>query len=296
MTNKKIICFGEVLWDVVADNRLIGGAPLNVCYHLSKFGVDSKVISQVGEDSYGTDLIQGISKLGVNTSLITISPNYATSKVLVHITKKGEISYEIVENVAWDFIQFDEKIAQEIAKANYFVYGSLSTRNEVSKSTLLRYLEYSNWNVLDLNLRYPYYDQKIIHQLLSSCNTLKINDEELLVISDLFFKNSHPDQRIESVFKIFSNINEVIVTKGAEGVSYYSKEEAVEIPGIKVQVADTVGSGDSFLAAYLAGRLHHKPIIKCLKDAVVLSAFIASRQGACPVYSLEEIEQFSVSK
>ena len=286
---KRVICFGEVLWDIVEDDRMIGGALLNVCYHLSKQGIDSRIVSQTGNDTDGADLNTGIMQLGVSTDFITVSEIHPTSKVLVYVAGDGKASYDIVEKVAWDFIEFDELIALEIASSDCFVYGSLITRNEVSKNTLLKYLGYAGWKVLDLNLRTPYYSKADIHQLLSSCFTLKINDEELVIINDLFFRNSRTDAIIESVFKTFVNINEIIVTKGAAGVSYYAGGETITVPGIEVNVADTVGCGDSFLAAYLAGRLSGKPVKECLLDAIAVSAFVAGCNGACPVYDVKKI-------
>lgn len=291
MENKKtVVCFGEVLWDILDNNKLIGGAPLNVCYHLSKQGMDSKMISQVGVDIDGIELEQGIEKLGVNTSLISKSEIHPTSKVLVNISENGKVGYQIVENVAWDFMLFDEQIAIEISLTDCFVYGSLATRNAVSGNTLLKYLQYATWKVLDLNLRHPYYNKDIVHKLLSTCHTLKINDEELTTIASLLsLKNEMQQELMAEILHVFSNIKEIILTKGADGAVYHSREETIDVPGMKVNVVDTVGSGDSFLAAYIASRLNHKPTIECLQNAISLSAFIATRQGACPVYNIDEI-------
>lgn len=282
----KVICFGEVLWDVLGNSRLIGGAPLNVCYHLSKQGISSKIVSQVGGDIDGVDLKEGIRKLGVDTDFISISEIHPTSKVLVNMADHGKVSYQIVENVAWDFVVFDEQIAREISLTDCFVYGSLITRNAVSSNTLLKYLQYANWKVLDLNLRQPYYDKEIINKLLSTCNTLKINDEELTTITSLFSLASNNQQELMTeILRTFSDIKEIIVTKGADGAVYHSREETIEVGGIKVNVVDTVGSGDSFLAAYIASKLNNKPVYECLQNAISLSAFIATQQGACPIYN-----------
>ena len=287
---KKVICFGEVLWDVVADRKLIGGAPLNVCYHLSKNGIDAKIISQVGNDAEGKELLNGIKNLGVDSSLIDLSPKYPTSKVLVKVLEDGKVGYDIVKNVAWDFISFNEDTAKEIAISDFFVYGSLSSRSLLSKQTLLSYLAHANWKVLDLNLRKPFFDKETMHSLLSTCNTLKINDEELLVINDFFFEKKETQQmQIDAIFDMFANIKELILTKGAAGASYHTRQENIEMLAIKVVVADTVGSGDSFLAAYLAGKLNGKPVRECLQDSIALSAFIASKQGACPPYKSDDI-------
>ena len=290
--NMRVICFGEVLWDMVGNKGLIGGAPLNVCYHLSKHGIDSRLISQVGKDQKGAELLSGISQLGVNTEMISVSPDLPTSEVLVHLAADGKVTYTIVENVAWDAIPYSEQYATEIAASDCFVFGSLASRSAVSKDSLFRYLAHAKWKVIDLNLRQPYFDKQIIHQLLSSCNTLKINDDEFRLISEYFDITGSDEQEIlMGILVQFPDINEIIVTWGADGARYFSSDLYLKVPAVKVEVVDTVGSGDAFLAAFLAGKLQQKSIQQCMHDAVVLSGFIAGSRGACPVYDLEDVRK-----
>lgn len=284
--DKSAVCFGEVLWDCVFENRFIGGAPLNVCYHLLKAGIRSRVVSRVGTDAEGTELISGIKKLGVDPELIAVGPGQPTSKVLVNLSADGQVSYEIRYPVAWDHIAFDERIAREISEAACLIYGSLICRSPVSKETLMRYLPYARWRILDLNLRSPFYDEDLVRLLLSTCHTLKINEDELSTIFAMPGMDAGTERgRAAQLFQVFPDLSEIIVTRGASGADHYSRSGKTEVGGIKVAVADTVGCGDSFLAAYVAGKLKNKPIGTCLKDAVTLSAFIAGFHGACPVYT-----------
>lgn len=286
----QVICFGEVLWDVVGSSRHIGGAPLNVCYHLTQHGYDCRMISQVGHDQKGGELLSGISQLGVDTSLISVTDQYPTSEVPVQVSGDGKVSYTILENVAWDAIPFDEAKAMLVAKASYFVFGSLACRSRVTRDTLLRYLGFAKWKVLDLNLRSPHYDSMLIRDLLSYADTLKLNDDELAIIgTQLGARDQDPSGAIQQVFRQYPRIKEIILTMGADGAQYFSADLQLRVPARKVEVVDTVGSGDAFLAAFLAGKLQQKPIQECMNDAVVLSGFIAGSRGACPVYSVEEV-------
>ena len=288
----RVICFGEVLWDMVGNKGLIGGAPLNVCYHLSKHGIDSRLISQVGKDEKGIELLSGISQLGVNTDMISVSPDLPTSEVLVHLAAAGKVTYTIVENVAWDAIPYSEQYAADISVSDCFVFGSLASRSAVSKESLFRYLANAKWKVMDLNLRQPYYDKHIIRQLLSSCTTLKINDDEFRLISEYFDISGSNDQEIlMGILAQFPGITEIIVTWGAEGAQYFSPTLHLKVPAVQVEVVDTVGSGDAFLAAFLAGKLQQKSIQQCMRDAVVLSGFIAASRGACPAYRLDDVRK-----
>ena len=291
-SNLSVICFGELLLDVVGQNRHIGGAPLNVCYHLSRCGIDSRLVSQVGDDQKGIDLISGIRQLGVNTSMVSVSPDLPTSEVLVQLTDEGKATYTIVENVAWDAIPFNETHVPFISEADCFVFGSLALRSNASRRALFRYLEHARWKVIDLNLREPYFDKQIIHQLLSACHTLKINDDELRLIVDYFdIAGSNDQEQVRAILNLFPNITEIILTLGAEGAKYVSQDTCLEVPAIKVEVVDTVGSGDAFLAAFLSGKLQQKPVKECLQDAAVLSSFIAGSRGACPLYESKDLNQ-----
>ncbi len=289
---KKVFCFGEVLWDNLVTGRRIGGAPLNVCYHLSKNNIQSYIISQIGADSNGKELLSGLHNLAVDTRYITQSV-YPTSTVEVHLLENTKVEYEIVEEVAWDYIPYSKVLAQAISESDAFVFGSLAVRNTESRRTLFKYAEHARWRVFDINLREPFYSKEIIEQLIISCHTMKINDDELIIIAKWFQIPSDQEQKIiDTLFTLFPDLKEIILTKGACGAAYYSRDLMLEIDAISVQVKDTVGSGDSFLAAFIAHRLHGDAVYESLQAAVLLSAYVATRSGGCPSYSAEDINTF----
>lgn len=293
MIKKKVVCYGEILWDNLPEGRRLGGAPLNVCYHLTKQAIEAKVISQIGDDENGSAILNEMKRLKIATDLCDVSTTYPTSTVEVHLQANGEIRYEIVDQVAWDYIYFRDAVAAEIASADAFVFGSLAVRNEQSRATLFSYLEHAKWKVLDVNLRTPFYDSAVIIELVGHCQTLKINDDELGCLAKWLSCDVTAESDIlKFLLARFPLLQEIILTKGAEGAVYYGGDEQYQVRAPGVVVKDTVGSGDSFLAAFLAHRLMGKSIADSMKAGAVLSAYVAGQSGACPTYSAETIIEF----
>lgn len=292
MKHTSVVCFGEILWDNLKEGRRLGGAPLNVCYHLTKSGIESRIISQVGNDQNGKDIIGELYKLGVSATYCNISDKKPTSTVEVQM--EGEqIRYEIVEDVAWDFIEWNTAAEQLVKGAAALVFGSLATRSAVSRKTLFRLMEVSRFRVFDMNLRAPFYQQDEIFLLLEQANLLKLNEEELTIIMQwLGEQPTNKQDQLKSIQQRFSNISEIILTLGAEGSVYYSAQHYIEMKAHKVQVRDTVGSGDSFLAAFLANKLKGNSVPESLESASLLSGYIATRNGACPVYNEQDLIAF----
>lgn len=293
---KKVVCFGEVLWDDFGTVKTIGGAPLNVCYHLSKLDMDPIIVSQVGQDLLGISILDQIDKWGIDGRYCLSNGQYSTSTVKVDVKSGGDIKYTITEGVAWDYMVYHEQLAAEIATAEAFVYGTLAARSPATRNVLLRYVKESKWPVLDINLRQPYCRPEIILPLIKACKTIKLNQDELDFVCTLIKGQFNSEQdAVSLIFTAFDNIAEIILTKGAEGAAYYNRSEHIKINGIRVKVKDTVGSGDSFLAAFINGKLAGKTNQERLSDAILLSAFIATQNGGCPPYTLTEIEKFKKS-
>lgn len=291
--NKKVICFGEVVWDNLLEGRRIGGAPLNVCYHLSKYGIQSKIISQIGDDENGVAITRALNKLGVDYQYCFKTAEYPTSTVEVHILDNTKVEYEIVEEVAWDYIPYTNEMEEAIKASTAFVYGSLAARNFASRDSLFKCIANASWAIFDINLRAPFYNRELIVDLISRCQTLKINDDELLLVAKWLNDDSTGErQNTETLFNKFNALREIILTKGAHGASYYSREEIIQVDAIKIDVCDTVGSGDSFLAAFIANKMQGHSLTYCMKEAVALSAFVATFPGACPAYETQDILKF----
>jgi len=289
---KTVVCYGEVLWDIFPTKTKPGGAPMNVAYHLRKFGIDSRMISRVGDDEAGKKLLNLLTEWEIPTDNCQIDKANETGYVLATVLPGNEMSYNIHSPVAWDFITPNAQNDKLVSEADAFVYGSLVTRNETSLETLYHLIKKAKFNVFDINLRQPFYSQRIIEHLLEKCNLLKLNDTELELISAWFSTEKSDEKTAVRVLQQRFNIDEVIVTKGAEGASYYTKEESYTFPAFKVSVKDTCGSGDSFLAAFLAKKFEGASPETSMIYATGLGAFVASHEGACPAYNLTELESY----
>ncbi|RXF70557.1 carbohydrate kinase family protein [Arcticibacter tournemirensis] len=293
-TNETIpaICYGEILWDVLPDGPQPGGAPLNVAYHLNKLGLHASLISRVGKDENGRKLETLLDQWGINRRLLQQDSDYPTSEVIAKMNNRNEVSYEIVFPVAWDFINEVTEISRYIQSQTYFVYGSLASRNNITRATLSKLLENDSFKVFDINLRPPFVEKSLLLELLEKSDLVKFNESELEMAQTLFHGSYRKEADQIKFIQDRFNISEVVVTKGEFGASYYKGNEAWHCAGREVRVADTIGSGDAFLAAFLANHyLGEQPQI-ILRNAIAMGGFVATHKGGCPDYDVEEYIAF----
>lgn len=292
----RIFCFGEVLWDEVNGEDFPGGAPLNVAYHMAKDDrFDVYMISSVGTDAAGKRMRSLIDGWSIDARFIQSNDDYPTGRVVANVSDRTNVSYDILRPVAWDHIREDGELSTYIPENACLIFGSLACRNSVSRQTLLNLLGKKCLRVFDINLRGHYYDKQTLSTLLSSTDLLKINDEELAEVTRIFQPASaqvpEPVQ-LRALMGRFG-IKETILTRGADGASYYTFDGQVDVAGITVPVADTIGCGDAFLAAFLRRRLAGTTVKAALSHAVLTGAFIAKQKGGCPAYTLEDLEVFN---
>jgi fructokinase len=286
-----IICFGEVLWDMLPTGAQPGGAPLNVAIHLKRHKQNPMLISKVGVDKNGESLLDFLLKSDVKTDAIQIDNKLPTSTVLVHLDKSKNATYEICAPVAWDNIYLNEANTDEAKKADLIIFGSLALRSQASRTTLFQLLDISKaTRLLDVNLRPPYDKQETVEELLFKSDFIKLNDDELFIIASWNNKKGSITELINWFMK-FYGCNTMCVTRGAHGAVLFIENKLYEHPGFKVNAVDTVGAGDSFLAslvANLARNIHPK---EALERACATGAFVASQKGAVPEYSGIELEK-----
>jgi fructokinase len=292
---KKIVCFGEILWDILPSGAVPGGAPMNVAYHLHKLGLDPGIITRVGLDERGKKLIDLLSSNGVNTEHIQLDYDHPTGIVNAVPNEHGEMQYDIVAPAAWDFIALDEASVSLVKEASHFIFGSLINRNKVSRDTLFQLLEVAQVKVLDINLRPPHFDRRIVEDLLLRADMVKMNIAELELITGWFTHYKSIKERMAVIQNRFM-IPSLIVTMGAEGAMINMEGNFYRHPGYVVDVADTVGSGDSFLAAFLFKLLSHEPPDKALTFASALGALVASKTGGWPAYDTDEIQKLAATQ
>ena len=234
-----VICFGEVLWDILPSGALPGGAPLNVAYHLKKLGIDPTVISRIGLDDYGKRLINLLSECGVSTEYFDVDYDHPTGLVYANLNDQHEVAYDIAYPSAWDFIEWKDEYASLTENAKYFVYGSLTSRNKTSRNTLEQLLEIAKTRVLDINLRPPHFHRTQVEFLLENADILKMNLAELELITGWFSEFASTEDRIKLIQDRFK-INTVIITMGADGAIVNDGGKLHRHPGFRVTVADTI--------------------------------------------------------
>src|SRR5690606_19526652 len=241
ISNSKGVCFGEILWDNLPTGRKLGGAPLNVAYHLNKLGIHTDMLTRVGRDADGEDIMRLCAELAIPLTLFQKDSKYPTSTVEVDIDENKDVRYEIVFPVAWDYIALGEKEIETVNKADFFVFGSLSTRHHASYQTLQMLIKVANYKVFDLNLRAPHYTKERIFELLGYADLVKMNEEELgFVAAWMGLSDADTDTaKAEAVMTTF-NISELIITYGAKGAIYHSwlGKFSYHFPALKVEVKD----------------------------------------------------------
>lgn len=281
---------GEALWDVLPEGKKIGGAPANFAYHVSQFGLPSCVVSAVGDDALGKEIIENFTSKGLN-QLIAEVP-YPTGTVQVEIDPAGVPQYEIKENVAWDNIPYTAHLEMLAEKTKAVCFGSLAQRNVVSRNTINLFLDAMPQNedtlvVFDVNLRQGFYNKEILCNSMKRCNILKINDEELVTVSRMF---GYPGIDLQDKCWILLgkyNLKMLILTCGINGSYVFTPGNVSFQPTPKVEVADTVGAGDSFTAAFIASILKGKSVQEAHSTAVQTSAFVCTKKGAMPTLPSE---------
>ena len=288
----KVTSFGEVLWDDFPDGKVLGGAPLNVLVRLRSLGVDGSIISRRGDDADGEELLRQIEGKNVDTELLQTDAEQATSLVKVKLDSKGSASYDIVYPCAWDRIEVQPEALQRVAESAAFIYGSLSTRDEVSRATLDKLVEQAKFKIFDVNLRPPHYDTDRLLDMMKKADLIKLNDDELYELAEKFGSPYHSlEQNIRFLAEI-SNTPKMCVTLGNHGAIYYQEGLMYHHGGFRVKVADTVGSGDSFLAGLTYKLLNNAAPQEAVTFACALGALVASHHGATPEISLQQIESF----
>lgn len=289
------VCFGEVLFDVLPDETKAGGAPMNVAYHLTRLGKKVALVSRVGRDQNGRNLLDILSQKRISINHIQSDADNETGVVLATPDHRGDMTYEIKEKVAWDFIELKLEHEKLLQKSEYFVFGSLITRNVTSRNTLFNLIDAAKKRVFDINLRAPFVIKKNIEYQMQKADLLKLNEDELNQVTEWYVKFNQLEDKISFLQNRF-HIPCLVVTRGAAGAVINMENRFYYHKGLAVTVADTIGSGDSFLAAYISKIIEGADIQTSLDFAVATGALVATKSGGCPDYDPIEIFQYQVKR
>ena len=283
--NKPIVVgMGEALWDVLPDGKKIGGAPANFAFHAGQAGMDSRVVSAVGNDALGEEALATLEGKGLNIEAVA-RVDFPTGVVNVSLGEQGIPQYDICEGVAWDNIPFTPALANLASQAQAVCWGSLAQRNEVSRKTIFSFLDAmpsdeARLKVFDINLRQQFYTLEIIEASCRRANVLKINDEELVLVSELLRLGAgSPEVLCRSLMERYG-LSILVLTCGANGSYVFTPVETSYRVTPKVQVADTVGAGDSFTATLVGELLRNAPVGVAHEHAVEVAAYVCTQQGA----------------
>lgn len=285
MSYKPIVAgIGELLWDVLPTGKQVGGAPCNFAFHAMQAGCESIVISAIGNDQPGDELLSALATLNINCDFIQRN-DFSTGTVTVTLNEKGHPQYNIHENVAWDNTVFNAQTESKLKELDAVCFGSLGQRNAVSAGTiqqLLSAVKPGCLSVFDINLRQHFYSTEIITKSLEFADILKLNDEELPVLSSLFGLSGEIKNQLTILLGRF-NLQYIVYTMGEKGSMIIGKHEFSFLESPKVIVADTVGAGDSFTAIIISGLLKEIPLAKVHETATRTAAYVCTQKGATPI-------------
>ncbi len=289
MRNKgKILCIGEVLWDALPAGLFLGGAPLNVCYHLNQFGIDAEIASSVGDDRLGKEAIARIKQKGIATKHIQTDSKFETGFVSVELSDNENPEYDIIEPVAWDHISLTGQVKKSAKNSWGLVFGSLAQRNQKSRETIQKLWELNIKKIFDVNLRPPHVNREIVMDALKISDIIKMNEEELLQLSEWCSISGDEKQSVEKLAKQFDS-PVICITRGSAGAILYQQDMWFEHGGFPVTAKDAVGAGDAFLAALLYGIKNRKSGYELLVYANAAGSLVARKEGATPSYSSADI-------
>ncbi|NEU08713.1 carbohydrate kinase [Flavihumibacter sp. R14] len=290
--NKQVLCFGEVLWDTFQEGKIAGGAPMNVAMHLRQQGVSASLASRIGEDEDGNKLREFLNTHNLDSELLQHDANLPTCVVSVTLDDQHQATYTIPYPVSWDNIQPEPSLLNAARQADVIVFGSLVCRDTTSRSTLEQLLKTDALKVFDVNLRAPHYHLDHLKELGGQSNIIKMNEEELDMLAGSELSHLSQKEKISFISDYFG-CNTVCITRGGSGAIVLLNESYHEHPGFKVQVVDTVGAGDAFLATFIRGILTGEAPDLILRRACAIGAFVAGSRGANPVHDPEKITQIA---
>jgi fructokinase len=304
ISGAEVLCVGELLWDSLPAGLFLGGAPFNVAGHLHALGVPVAMLSRVGSDRLAIEAVARITRRGIATDLIQSDDTLPTGFVSVELDPDGTPAYEIAEPAAWDAIELEERVLQRAARARAIVFGTLAQRAPATRATIRRLCELDVPKVFDVNLRPPFDDAEVVRESLDSADVVKLNEGELARLDAMLdlgggLGGRPGDTALHTVREAAQTLGRrfgcgaVCVTRGAGGALLLREGRWSEHPGYRVQVRDTVGAGDAFLAALIPGLLAGAGDAETLRRANLLGAFVATRAGAIPDHDAGEMARIA---
>ncbi|MEN8258775.1 MAG: carbohydrate kinase [Thermodesulfobacteriota bacterium] len=284
MAKDLIVSVGEIVWDQFPERSVLGGAPLNVAYHLQARGLPVLVASRIGDDDLGRHTLDKIKEIGLAVDAIQIDANRPTGRVVVTMDSHNEPHFDIAKPAAWDHIQAAEVESVVGGGSFHLVCGTLAQREPESRQAIRSLWQHADTIFYDVNLRPPFTPMEHVKESLEAAHVVKVNSEELAVLNEVLVGKTGSEEEMAAALLNAFDLKLLAVTRGSEGALLINREECCSHSGFPVTVADTVGSGDAFFSGIIAGFLAGSPLQSCLEEANRLGSYVASKAGATPAY------------
>jgi fructokinase len=286
-----IIGLGEVLWDLLPTGKALGGAPFNFTFHCHQLGQQAVMVSRVGRDELGTEIRAALRGMGLRDDLVQDDAEHPTGTVSVAVDERGQPTFTIHKG-AWDHLAWDDRLAALAGQAQVVCFGSLAQRHPTARETVRRVLRSAGNSipVFDVNLRQHFFDRDVLHASLTACRWAKLNDGELVVLRDQFGLTGHSESALVADLRRHFDLELVALTRGDKGCLVQTADEEVIVPGLRVEVVDTVGAGDAFTAGLVCAVLEGRDVADAARFANRLAARVAASRGGTPRIDRTEIE------
>jgi len=297
---KRIVALGEILWDIISEEIHVGGAPFNFAFHASQFGHEAWIVSRVGNDPLGREMLKAVQQMGLSSEHIQVDLSRPTGTVEISVNLFGEPTFKIVEDVAWDYIAATEAQRKLVGSADVLWFGTLAQRSKVSRDSIRELLEVARSQpreiliVCDLNLRQNFYSAEVIRRSLEFCRVLRLKEDELKIVKELFGRPSASDRDFARELMDTFDILLIAVTHSARGCTLHTPDAEVRAPGFVVDVVDTVGAGRAFTAAMVTKLLEGAPFAEVARYANLTGAYVATQPGATPRFSPYVLQRFEL--
>lgn len=288
----EIVSVGEILWDLLPTGKLLGGAPGNFTFHCHQLGRPAVLVSRIGDDDLGREVRTAVRCLGLSDAFLQDDPNHPTGTVSVALAADGQPTFTIHEGVAWDHLVHEPRLETLVRQARVLCFGTLMQRHPVSRATVQRLLDQARQALIvcDINLRQHYYDRDLLDASLARSRWIKLNDGELLVLRDLLGLTGQDESGLVANLRQRYGAERVALTRGARGCLVQTATEEIDLPGIRVDVVDTIGAGDAFTAGLVVGHLQGRSLAASAALANRLAARVASAAGGTPRIDPDSLE------
>ncbi len=280
------LSLGEVLWDMLPDGKALGGAPANVAWHANQLGADAHVVSAVGGDDLGGEILRRLRAMKLNIGAVATVVGKPTGTVDAKLDDKGNASYVIHENVAWDYIPVTPEIIALAKRADAMNFGSLAQRGPAGREATFALLDAARPDairIFDINLRKPFIYREVLDGGMRRASVIKMNEDELPLLADMFGWSGEPEKAVDDLLAAYPNLGHAIVTRGGDGAWWHNRKKLHSLkPQGKIKVVDTIGAGDSVTAASMMGLLKGWPVDEILATALEIASFVCSSRGGTP--------------